>query len=418
MNEMKKMLWLCLTLIIFSGLTGADSPLDVGIKRLGERVLVLNINEDKGGNNVVAIKSKAGIVVVDTTVSPAFSAEIRQCIGSEFGRSDFIFFINTHDHGDHTWGNQTFADCLGIAHESCRERLSDTEKLRTTCNAWRGRLDKLISSRQQRLNHLPEGSADASALSKQIDYYRRLNEGLKVFQPTPPSLCFKERLTLDLGDLTLRLSYYGPSHSDNDILVYCPEEGILLTGDLFVQGMDPHLDSDRVKHLPRWIENLEWIASNQENITTVIPGHGDFLTVADLMKKLTFLKREHRDLRGKKSAYRVFEQVRVESGLDEAIAAYRRLKRRKSGKYYFFEGELIGLGYTLLREERVAESIKVFRLSVEMFPGSFNTYDSLAEAYAANGDIEPAIENYQKSFRLNPQNKGALGKIEKLKTRK
>ena len=43
-------------------------------------------------------------------------------------------------------------------------------------------------------------------------------------------------------------------------------------------------------------------------------------------------------------------------------------------------------------------------LNVSLHPDSWNTYDSLAEAYEASGDRALAITNYQRSLALNPKN--------------
>jgi Tfp pilus assembly protein PilF len=51
-----------------------------------------------------------------------------------------------------------------------------------------------------------------------------------------------------------------------------------------------------------------------------------------------------------------------------------------------------------------------------MYPKSYNTYDSLAEAYMDNGSRNLAIENYRKSLALNPQNTNATEKLKELAT--
>ena len=50
------------------------------------------------------------------------------------------------------------------------------------------------------------------------------------------------------------------------------------------------------------------------------------------------------------------------------------------------------------------KAIAVLKLNTEMYPGSWNTYDSLAEAYMVNGDNVLAVNLYKKSLELNPNN--------------
>jgi Flp pilus assembly protein TadD len=66
-------------------------------------------------------------------------------------------------------------------------------------------------------------------------------------------------------------------------------------------------------------------------------------------------------------------------------------------------------------DKKLGEAIAVFKLNVELYPGSWNVYDSLAEAYMNNGDKELAIANYEKSLALNPENANGAAMLKKLK---
>jgi tetratricopeptide (TPR) repeat protein len=78
------------------------------------------------------------------------------------------------------------------------------------------------------------------------------------------------------------------------------------------------------------------------------------------------------------------------------------------------EPRLNGLGYSLLQEGKVAHAIAVFKVNVELYPRSSNVYDSLADAYEANGDKQLAIDNYKKSLELDPKNKNAASMLKRL----
>ena len=411
--------WALSLFVLFLGLgTARVLPVTVQTRALSDRVLVLSIAEDTNRNNVVAFKSTAGIVVVDTTMSPSLATAIRKRISAEFGSDDFAYWINTHDHGDHSWGNQVFDDCPGIAHQGCRRILSGADKQLAKAATWVKRLAGVISRLEQKQQALAENSPAKVALKSKIDFYRILHQGLTRFRPTAPAIAFADRMTLNLGDLDLEMTYYGPAHSDNDILILCPQENILLTGDLFVAGMNPHLDSDRLEHLPRWLRVLDQVMAYKDRIRHVVPGHGDFLTVTDLEAKRTFLREQQQAVAGKKPAFREFEKLREQSGLAAALKGMRRLRRKQPGEYFFLEGEWNALGYSLLGEDKAADAVQVLALMVELFPKSFNAYDSLAEACAAAGEVKRAIENYEKSLQLNPENTGALEKIKRLQEKK
>jgi tetratricopeptide (TPR) repeat protein len=89
-------------------------------------------------------------------------------------------------------------------------------------------------------------------------------------------------------------------------------------------------------------------------------------------------------------------------------------KGPRASRYDFAEVHLNGLGYELLGAGRVAEAVEIFKLNVAAYPAEFNTYDSLAEAYAASGQKELAILNYKKSLELNPQNTNAADALKRL----
>lgn len=81
----------------------------------------------------------------------------------------------------------------------------------------------------------------------------------------------------------------------------------------------------------------------------------------------------------------------------------------------FTQAQINQLGYDYLGLEKFGVAIAVLKFNVLTFPESANAYDSLGEAYMLAGKKEPAIENYEKSLRLNPGNKNATESLNKLK---
>jgi tetratricopeptide (TPR) repeat protein len=100
--------------------------------------------------------------------------------------------------------------------------------------------------------------------------------------------------------------------------------------------------------------------------------------------------------------------------VDKAIEGYRQIKKENPDAAAVTEDRLNGLGYGFLRAKKLPEAIVYFELNVEFYPKSFNVYDSLAEAYMANGEKELAIANYKKSLELNPSNTNATEMLKKL----
>ena len=103
-----------------------------------------------------------------------------------------------------------------------------------------------------------------------------------------------------------------------------------------------------------------------------------------------------------------------EQGVEAAIKQYYDLKKNHADEWDFQERELNLLGYALLGEHKIKDAIEIFKLNVAVYPMAANTYDSLGEAYLANGDRELAIKNYRKSLELDPKNTNAVDVLKKI----
>jgi hypothetical protein len=64
------------------------------------------------------------------------------------------------------------------------------------------------------------------------------------------------------------------------------------------------------------------------------------------------------------------------------------------------EADINTYGYLLMGQGKVDSAIAIFRKNVKEHPKSWNTYDSLAEAYANKGQKKLAVENYSKALAM------------------
>jgi CubicO group peptidase (beta-lactamase class C family) len=79
------------------------------------------------------------------------------------------------------------------------------------------------------------------------------------------------------------------------------------------------------------------------------------------------------------------------------------------------EGAINRAGYRYLQAEKAELARRVFELNTDLFPDSFNTWDSLGEANVKLGRREDAARYYERSLALNPDNRGARQALEKLR---
>jgi len=108
-------------------------------------------------------------------------------------------------------------------------------------------------------------------------------------------------------------------------------------------------------------------------------------------------------------------QRTLEAGVQAIQDHYRSLGERFGYEFPVPESAYNRLGYDLVGRLRFDEAIEVFKLNVKLYPDSWNVYDSLGETYAKTGKKERAIENYEKSLELNPQNRNAEKMLVKLR---
>lgn len=271
---MKKLISALLLLVITSITACAQLMFkDVTIysERVSEQVLVVwggKIYKDA----VVAIATQKGLVVIDAGKSPTLTKEYRRIIEKEFGRNDFVYLINTHHHFDHTSGNQVFPEATIISHQKVSALMKEWDNNRRAFVNTR-RNTQLPQWKEQRKKSVPG--------SEQWDYFNdivttqiiMLDDYEQNYTLTLPDIIFNDRMTLDLGNLTLNLYYFGEGlHTGDDIIVHCPEEKLLFVGDLF------HPDYFRFSYTPtfdaeRQIAVFEDIYQNPNSVNWAFNCH-------------------------------------------------------------------------------------------------------------------------------------------------
>ena len=132
----------------------------------------------------------------------------------------------------------------------------------------------------------------------------------------------------------------------------------------------------------------------------------------DVPKAIQYL--DENDPDGRLASY-ILMGISLEQGTDKLTKIIRELKRNYPEATLVKERAINDLGYKLLRMKKLKEAIEIFKLNVETYPKSANTYDSLAEAYTANGNMKLAIENYKKALEVDPKYPNAGFAVEFLK---
>lgn len=137
---------------------------------------------------------------------------------------------------------------------------------------------------------------------------------------------------------------------------------------------------------------------NKIAIITII---GLFLSSCTSKKQIVATQTQEKTKIQKESFMQKVDSIIKTKGIEEAMVWFENNKKSKS--YVLEENEINELGYKLLYEHKNSkEAIKIFKLNVTTFPESGNVYDSIGEAYLANGDYDLSVENYKKAAELTP----------------
>ena len=180
-------------------------------------------------NNAGVLASGGSVALIDTAATRARAERLRRTVLAD-GRPAPFAVVNTHSHGDHTFGNFLFPEATVIAHVNARDEM-DRAGL-----------------------HLTELWPDVAW------------GGIEV---RLPSVTYQERLTLHVGELTAELLHFGNAHTANDTVVWIPERKVLFTGDIVMSGFTPFVPLGSVSGSLKVIERLRGLGA-----TTVVTGHG------------------------------------------------------------------------------------------------------------------------------------------------
>jgi cyclase len=328
MNKVKGIFTAAVLIVLLPMISQAGTELPLNLKRLSDRVLIVWVCDYMQSIATVALATEKGMVVIETSLIRSHDARIRKSIEKEFGRNDFKYLINTHFHHDHTAGNQIYADATIVAHQNVpagmREELTG-EGLVKLVDKFKG----MQKEREEALTHLDPQSRDYKFTEEFIACLKlAIPELQSGFVPTYPSVLFEKSLILDMGDLTVELYSFGGMHTDSDIVVFVPEEGLVAVGDIGPDQVLPFIRKDLKSDFSVTLENWGRIVDSGREIRYVNMAHSDmFLSVETFKEQYKYLSTLW---------YGVSEMFRKGLTLEEAEKRYTVEK-----DFPYFKGKII-----------------------------------------------------------------------------
>lgn len=183
-------------------------------------------------NNAGFLVARRGVIAIDACSTVARTNAYLQAIGHR-SSSPVRTLVNTHHHGDHTFGNCLFSGATVVGHDRTR-----TEMIAT-------------------------GWPPPERIWTGIDW--------GDIEIEPPFLTFSEQVSLYVDDLHCVVRHVGQAaHTTNDSVVWIPDRSLLFTGDLVFNGGTPFVLMGSVVGAIEVLENLKAYGAE-----TIVPGHGD-----------------------------------------------------------------------------------------------------------------------------------------------
>jgi cyclase len=207
-------------------------------------------------NNTGFLVGERGVISVDACST---ERRTRAYLGAIAAVSDrpVTTLINTHHHGDHTFGNYLFDGATIVAHERARTEM---------------------------LGFGPPGG---------LPFWTPVDWG--DIELVPPFLTYTEGVTVWSDELRCEVRHVGtPAHTTNDSIVWLPDREVLFCGDLLFNGGTPFLLMGSVAGA---VEVLSSVIAPL-GARTIVPGHGPVTgpeLIDDVLGYLRFVTETARD---------------------------------------------------------------------------------------------------------------------------
>lgn len=204
--------------------------------------------------NIGIIVGNKATLIVDAGMGPR-NGETVMREAAKVNKNTVLYFTTTHFHPEHMTGVQAFPASTIIVRPEVQQEEVDKKQ-------------------PEFIQNFSRRTADLKALLENV-------------KPRPPDILFNHELTLDLGGVTAKLLWLGPSHTRGDNFVYVEEDGVLFTGDTVINRFFP-IFPDPDASGKNWLSILDQL--DELHPRTIVPGHGEVGDGSLIATERTYLK--------------------------------------------------------------------------------------------------------------------------------
>ena len=217
--------------------------------------------------------NRGGGVVIDTQSDLSHARQMIEMFSKVWARMPRRV-VNTHEDGDHVWGNQLFEGAEIIAHRSVPERMKDVANPKETQRLLHG-VGRLLTRPLLKALH-PGIVAAGQQLRQEYNF-----DGIEL---ALPGTLFDARYELDLDGVEVHLIYVGPCHQVGDTIIHVPRERIVFAGDVLFRQCTP---MGWTGSYEKWFQCLDLIV--QLDPAVIVPGHGPLCGIEGVVEMREYL---------------------------------------------------------------------------------------------------------------------------------
>src|SRR5579864_6227523 len=213
---------------------------------------------DFDGSNSIFLVTDAGVLVIDTREHPRAGAELIAQIRRVTDKP-IKWVINSHFHGDHTFGNAAF-QAAGANFVAQQET---------------ARIMRLVQPKE---------------MARRRDYFKENHYDPNEVKLILPDVTFDKEMSIYLGGREIRLMYFGPGQQAGDTFVLFPHDRALVTPGAFTSHSMPNMAF--TTSVDNWIQMLDKVAARKD-YDVILPAHGDVAHREDIKELQSMLADEY-----------------------------------------------------------------------------------------------------------------------------